>query len=196
MQPETDRLMLTATDLKQYVYCPRKFFYGRCLPDFRPRMPKMDEGRKAHPEEARLQARRSLQPYGLEDAERRFDVRVRSERLALSGLLDEVIVTPEAAYPVDYKLASWASPSFIAQIAAYCLMIEDDWKLAAPAGFLVFIESGTVERVEVDAALRAGVEEWLDTMRQMAIEERMPPPASERERCEACEYRRLCGDAV
>lgn len=193
---EPERLNLTATDLKQYVYCPRKVYYSRCLPDFRPRMPKMDDGRAAHPEEARLQARRSLRPYGLEDGERRFNVRVYSGRLGLAGLLDEVIVTGEAAYPVDYKLATWASPSFVVQIAAYCLMLEDDWNVASPCGFLVFIESGTVERVEVDAGLRASVEEWLNEMREMIATERMPPPTTERARCDACEHRRLCGDVV
>lgn len=193
---EAERLNLTATDLKQYAFCPRKFFYGRCLPGFRPRMPKMDDGRAAHPKEARLQARRGFSPYGLEGGERRFDVRVSSERLGLSGLLDEVIITPEAAYPMDYKLATWASPSFVAQIAAYCLMIEDAWQVASPAGFLVFIEQGAVERVEVDAGLRQQIEGWLAEMRKLVAEERLPPPTDERERCAACEYRRLCGDAI
>jgi CRISPR-associated exonuclease Cas4 len=196
MDSEDELLTLTATDLKQYAYCPRKFFYGRCLPDFKPRMPKMDAGRDAHPEESRLQARRSLRPYGLEDGERRFGVRLRSDHLGLSGQLDEIILTPEAAYPVDYKLSERASPSFIAQIAAYCLLIEDVWKTPSPAGFLVFIESGQIERVEVDDARRAQTLDWLQTMRTMAAEERMPPPVDAREKCEACEYRRLCGDAI
>lgn len=187
--------LLTATDLKQYTYCPRKCFFGRCLPGFRPRMPKMDDGRDAHAAESSRQARRSLRPYGLVEGQRRFDVNLTAPLLGLSGRADEVIITPEAVYPVDYKLSEQVHDSFVLQLAAYGLMLEEAWGLAAPAGFIVLLDPLQVERIEIGESLRAQVQASLCAMRAMLAAEREPPPLTDPARCAVCEYRRLCADA-
>lgn len=90
--PETDAseplLDLTVSDVRQHVYCPRipYFRLGVRLPH-RYVTGAMQEGLLEHQRTEALEQRRSLRAYGLADGERSFDVRLRSERLALGGRL-------------------------------------------------------------------------------------------------------------
>ncbi len=185
---------LTPTDLKQYSYCPRVLFYERCWPDFRPRTFKMDAGRDAHASETKRAARRTLGKLGLEQGERHFDVPLISEQLRLHGIVDEIVLTPTAAYPVDYKLAHQFSPQYKVQLATYGLLIEDQWHIPAPVGYLWLIMPRKAERVALDDALRAQAYAALHDMRLIIGEERMPEPTSRRARCRDCEFRRVCND--
>jgi CRISPR-associated exonuclease Cas4 len=185
---------LTPTDLKQYGYCPRVLFFERCWPDFRPRTYKMEVGLDAHENETKLAARRTLGKLGLENGERRFDVRLFSERLRLHGIVDEIIVTPAAAYPIDYKLARQASPQYQLQLATYSLLIEDQWQLPAPVGYLWLISQRKAERVMLDGALREQAYAMLNEMRLIIEQEMMPVPTSRRAKCRDCEFRRVCND--
>ncbi len=194
---ENEGDLLTVTDLKQYTYCPRVTYYERCLPDFRPRTHKMDEGKLAHEEEQKRAARRRLRGYGLERGERRFEVALTSARLRLRGKIDEVVVTPgppRAVYPVDYKLARQASPHYQLQLVAYALMLEEAWGLPVERGYIYLIPVRRVEPVAVTPALRAAVFETLKSIEAIVAFERMPSPPARRSRCASCEFRRACND--
>lgn len=64
---------LTATDLKQFTYCPRVVYYMRCLPDVRPITAKMQEGIAAHDDAEARERRRGLGAYGFTTGQRHFD---------------------------------------------------------------------------------------------------------------------------
>ncbi len=193
---DRDPNLLTVTDLKQYDYCARILFYERCLPDFRPRTYKMDAGREAHEEESRLAARRTFHKLGLVNGERYFDVRLQSEQLGLDGIVDEIIVTqnPSAAYPVDYKLARQVSHHYKVQLAAYASLIEESWQLPTPWGYIYLIAQRKAEKVSLDSMLRTEAEATLVDIRQIIVQERMPPPTKQRSKCANCEFRRICND--
>jgi len=194
---ENEDDLLTVTDLKQYAYCPRVTYYERCLPDFRPRTHKMDEGKLAHEEEQKRAARRGLRGYGLEQGERHFGVAVTSARLRLRGKIDEVVAAagpPPAIYPVDYKLARQASPHYQLQLAAYALMLEETWGLPVERGYIYLIPTRRVEPVTMTPALRTAVYETLESIRAIVTLEWMPPPTPWRGRCASCEFRRACND--
>src|SRR5581483_2325928 len=78
------------TDLKQFVYCPRIFFYQMCLPRVRPITFKMRAGVEAGRSEVGREERRSLRAYGIPAGQREFDVPLRSKRLGVRGKIDMV----------------------------------------------------------------------------------------------------------
>ncbi len=96
-------IALTASDLRQYVYCARVIYFRYCVPVRPPPSYKMAEGKLQHAQVEDLERRRSLHAYGLTDGERAFDVRLASERLAISGTLDMVIVRRHEVIPVEFK---------------------------------------------------------------------------------------------
>jgi CRISPR-associated exonuclease Cas4 len=98
-------LTLNASDLRQYVYCPRIAYFRYCVPVRPPPTYKMVEGRLQHERVQELEHRRSLRAYGLEDGERIFDVRLHSERLGIVGALDLAILRRHEVIPVELKHA-------------------------------------------------------------------------------------------
>jgi CRISPR-associated exonuclease Cas4 len=193
MLDDTDAL--TVTDLKQYAFCPRVVFYERCLPHLRPRTYKMDAGKARHEDEADRASRRAITRYNIVEGERRFNVRLFSERLGLWGLLDEVALTSNGtAIPVDYKLATSVSPNHRIQLTAYALMLEDCEKRRVEQGFVYLVSPHKLVAVPITAKLRSTTLAMLDEIKSMIAAERMPLPVTRKGQCVACEFRRFCND--
>ncbi len=187
---------LTVSDLKQWAYCPRVVFYGYCMPRLRPQTFKMEASQEEHEEEKGRERRRTGQLYGLPEAERLENVRLESERLGLSALVDLVLRKGERAWPVDYKLSEHLKTAehFKLQLTAYGLLLEEAWGVRCESGFLYGLGERKVEEVRLTPRLRAQVEGMIGEIRSAIVAERMPEPTPQRGRCVNCEYRRFCND--
>lgn len=186
------------TDLKQFVYCPRVFFYQACLPRVRPVTYKMEEGVEAGRSEVGREERRSLRAYGIQAATREFDVHVTSKRLGVRGEIDMVITVAGTGevIPVDYKLSKIAGIHFQMQVAVYGMMLEEMRGVRVTRGFLYEIPLKRAEEVRIDARLRQRAEKAFREMREVLEKERMPAQVQNLAKCVACEFRRFCNDVV
>lgn len=186
------------TDLKQFVYCPRVYFYQVCLPKIRPVTYKMEEGARAGRSETGKEERRSLRAYGIAAGEREFDVPLRSKRLGVRGELDMVITVADTGevIPVDYKLSKIAGIHFQMQVAVYGMMLEELRGVRVTRGFLYEIPLKRAEEVRIDMTLRLRAEKAFREMREILEKERMPAPVRNAAKCVACEFRRFCNDVV
>jgi len=188
-------MLVAVSDVKQYRYCPRIVFYRHVFPLCQPVTPKMRSGKAAHGRIEKLEKRRSLREFGFERAERRFRVRLESERVGLSGIVDLVLVTEDALYPVEVKETTGGLRlNHKYQLAAYALLLEEEFGQPAPAGFLLPAGSGPVERVELDEEAKVFVQRTIRQIRRMVDREEMPDPTPRRSRCRDCEYLRFCND--
>lgn len=186
------------SDLKQWAYCPRVFYYQTCLPDVRPTTYKMNAGREAGQSEIGREERRSLRAYGVAAGEREFDVPVRSARLGLRGEVDMVITVAETreVIPVDYKLTRIAGEHFQLQVAVYGMMLEEMRGVQVARGFLYEIPLRRAEEIKIEKRLRAKALSAVEEMRRIVEREEMPAPVKNRHKCLACEFRRFCNDVV
>jgi CRISPR-associated exonuclease Cas4 len=193
---DNDQVLFTITDLKQFIYCPRIFYYQVCLPRIRPVTYKMEAGIAAHRDEPARSARRKLiEEDDLEQpVERAYHVPVRSDRLGLTGQLDEVARVGDRWIPIDYKLAKKAGEHFRVQLTAYAMLLEDQYQVSIASGWLYLISARSRVEVRFTAALRQKVLDALDTMRAITASEIMPAPTEWRPRCADCEFRRFCND--
>jgi len=188
---------IRVTDLKQWAYCPRVFYFQHCLPDVRPTTFKMRAGVEAGRSEVGREERRSLRAYGIAAGEREFDVAVKSARLGLRGEVDMVIVAPDGeVMPVDYKLARIAGPHFQLQVAVYGILLEETRGATVRRGFVYSIPLRRAEEVKVDQRLRTRALQAVEAMQRVIVRETMPAPAKNRGKCVACEFRRFCNDVV
>ncbi|MBI5930824.1 MAG: CRISPR-associated protein Cas4 [Chloroflexi bacterium] len=194
MLDQEDRPLFTITDLKQYIYCPRVFYYHTCLPDVRPVTYKMEAGIAAHETEPKRAARRSLEVVGAPNGIRHFEVAVLSRALGLTGRIDEVIETATEFIPVDYKLARQAGDHFKIQLAAYAMLLEEQFQIKIKGGLLYLIPLRKSLTIPITPALRQKVEQALEDMRRIAITEWMPAPPANHRQCVDCEFRRFCND--
>jgi CRISPR-associated exonuclease Cas4 len=187
-------IMFTMTDLKQYIYCPRIFYYHVCLPDVRPVTAKMNQGIEAHETQQKRAARRTMHQYHVVEGNRQFEVSVTSERLHLSGQVDEVVETPKGLFPVDYKLAKRAGYHFKLQLTAYALVLEEMSGQRIKQGYLYMMRSREMVLVRFTPKLRSAVEAAIQDMHTIAQAELIPEPTRYRQRCSDCEFRRFCND--
>jgi CRISPR-associated exonuclease Cas4 len=188
-------ILFTVTDLKQYSYCGRVFFYEKCLPHIRPRTHKMDIGRDEHEREQARASRRTLRQYGEVAGRREFEVGVESAVLRLRGLIDEVVFTEDGkVLPVDYKLATSVSANHRLQLGAYALLLESKFGVSVSEGYVYLLGKREMVRVRITPALREQIFALLGAMFETVSKERMPEAASIRARCASCEFRRFCND--
>jgi len=186
---------LTATDLKQWAYCPRIPFYRHVLPVRAAPTYQMSRGKDVEAAVAALEHRRGFRAYGMREGERRFGVWLHSDRLGLSGKLDLLILTADACYPVDFKdTAGGPRRNHRLQVAAYAMLVEEAFARPAPDGFIYLVPEKRVVALGLTEADRADVRQALAGIRQMIEQEALPPPTSVRARCTACEFQNYCGD--
>ncbi|MBI2863656.1 MAG: CRISPR-associated protein Cas4 [Chloroflexi bacterium] len=197
--PSTLYPILTVTDLKQFGYCQRILYFTYCMPVKRPTTYKMEEGKLAHQRVEDLEARRSLKSYRLDEEggprERQFNVRLYSERLGLSGLLDMVITSREEVIPVDFK----NSPGLPGlnhkyQLTAYALLVEDKWDKPVRRGFIHAIPTKRSHEITITPSMRGFVRDAMVAIRQMVAAETMPAATRHKGRCVDCEFLRFCND--
>lgn len=204
--PLVEPFHLRVADLRQYSYCPRILYYAYCLPQVRPTTYKMEEGELQHEEEKAREKRRGFNLYGLEAvadrAEKRFDVEVQSERLALRGRLDMLIAVAAAnegekaaIYPVEFKATRrQPGPQYRLQLAAYALLLEEAEEVEAKSGFFLLVPLRKVVPVRLDKGIKAKAEQTVLEMHRIVRGEVLPPPCGSAGRCALCEFRRFCND--
>ncbi|BCX02783.1 MAG: CRISPR-associated protein Cas4 [Candidatus Roseilinea sp.] len=202
--------MFIVTDLKQLAYCPRLVYYAYCLPGVRiAPTAKMVMGRAANAATEDLEHRRSLRAYGLREGQREFDLWLESEALNLCGRLDMLITAPAAEgvelIPVDYKdsapqaahsrrIPPAVQHNWAVQLTAYAMLVETMRGQPVRRGFVYYIPLRRAREVIFSDDLRRAVRSGLRTIEAMVTTEQQPPPTLYRQRCAACEYRRLCND--
>lgn len=186
---------LTVTDLKQWAYCPRIPYYHHVMPVDFARTYKMERGRDVEAAVQAMEKRRGFRRYGLERGERRFAVWLHSATLQLAGKLDLLIVTENAAYPVDFKdTEGGVRYNHRIQLAAYAMIVEEGLVLPVPMTFVYLVPSRQLVTVPIGDKEREQVIRAVAEMRRVIDEEDMPGPTPVRARCTACEFRNYCAD--
>jgi CRISPR-associated exonuclease Cas4 len=190
-------IQLRASDVRQWTYCPRVLYFTYVIPVGKKPTFKMEYGKQQHASVQALERRRLLKRYGLERAQRLFNLHLSSPALGLSGTIDMVFKDGEYYYPVEFKHSRRDYfPNHKMQLAAYAALLEDVLGAIVPFGFIHNSWSGRTYRIEFTAALRAELEAALQAIQQMVRSERMPEPTPQRAKCVDCEFRNWCADVL
>lgn len=189
-------LPLRVTDLKQYIYCPRIVYFYYVLPIPRRVTRKMEYGHMEHVEISRLEKRRGLKAYGILEGSRDFQIFLWSSRLGLSGLLDMTITAATGqVYPVEFKhsVARYSLHQKY-QLAAYAMLLEEQYCRPVRFGFLYLVPTKTVLPVEITTSMRDHVKKALSAVRNVVAGERIPAYVRSKSRCTDCEFKNYCAD--
>jgi CRISPR-associated exonuclease Cas4 len=183
------------TDLKQWRYCARILYWTYVAP-VEKRLPrKVEYGAADHALLARLESRRTLRAYGLTEGQRQFHVRVTSQALGLTGVLDALLTTGRERIPVEYKdTLGGVRANHRFQLAAYALLLREMPGPPVRRGMVFIIPEQRVQSVRLDAGLEREVREAAAEIRAMIAAEQIPPPADRWAKCRDCEFYRFCGD--
>ncbi|KAF0194303.1 MAG: putative RecB family exonuclease [Bacillota bacterium] len=187
---------LKVTDIKQYFYCPRIVYFCYVMPVDKKVSFKMSAGTIEHIRFETLEKRRKVIRYGLEQAERRFRVPLYSKRLGLRGVLDMLLINTQGEmFPVEHKATMQRlGLNHKYQLAAYAILVEDEFSTQVRRGFLYASLSKELREVEVDHSIRRALQRVLVIIRNMISTQRLPKVLHDKSRCGDCEYRLYCLD--
>ncbi len=187
--------MLSVSELKQFVYCPRIFYY-RTVPALHPPATGlMKRGHDLHAEFERLEPRRVLARYGLGRAIRHFSLPLHDADMGVTGLTDLLLEAEDRLGVVEFKAsAAPLAENHRYQLGAYALLAERAFGKPCPLTFALFADREEIEEIPVDADLRRRVGAALGEMRAVVAAGCLPPPTPVRARCSHCEFKCFCGD--
>lgn len=175
------------SDIRQYLYCPRIIYWRRVLRVGGAETPLMRRGK----ERQDRAVREAIRLVPLRGCRVERDVILKSERLGLWGRLDGLLHCGERAYPLEVKFASPARSHRI-QLAAYAMLIEENFDVEVREGFLYYPGGLGLVRVDSLRKLRREVMRALEGIRRILEEEYMPPPTPNKGKCAVCEHFLAC----
>lgn len=188
---------LTPSDVLEYLYCPRFLYYERVLgiPEHQELRQKVQMGRELHDRKERENASYLRKKVNVQ--EKRIDVELHSDRLGLSGRVDEVLLLADGeAAPLDYKFAEWSGVVYEnhrIQSMLYGLLIEEAFSRDVSRGYLVFVRSQHhVEELSFTAVDRERAVTVLEEMHAILQRGYYPAATRWKARCPDCCYRNIC----
>ncbi|MBM7644543.1 CRISPR-associated exonuclease Cas4 [Scopulibacillus daqui] len=189
---------ILATDIKQFVYCPRVIYYTYVEPVPKKVSFKMKYARQQHHILNQKEKRRSLKRYHLIDGERLFGYEIYSDMLNIRGKVDILIDTKrkqgQQYFPVECKDSDSKIHNNVKyQLVAYAMAIEEMTGTRVNKGFIYNINEGKAYPIEITKEQRDFVRKMISMIKKIVYEEYFPEPRS-RKRCFDCEFRRYCND--
>lgn len=140
-----------------------------------------------------------LAPTRINDEGKRQERALVSRKYGLTGRPDYLVRTREGIVPVEAKSArrpasSVPYDSHLMQLAAYCLLVEDQLGVSVPFGLIRYSDGGV--RVEYTQGLRETLIELLDEIREAREADDVHRTHDQRQRCAACGFRDVCDESL
>ncbi|MDM7911722.1 MAG: CRISPR-associated protein Cas4 [Methanotrichaceae archaeon] len=191
--------MITVSDVKQYLYCPKIIYFDHVLHVPKPADQKLETGKEKHQEMVGKEKRRKgalFYDTELDSAEKLFKVELESSRLGLKGVLDYLIRTERELIPVDYKFGysndGQAHLNHKYQLAAYALLVEDSFQTTVRRAYVHYSRDRVNVRIDMTDEIRRRTSKTIGEIARIVEEEIEPGGTRNSGRCIDCEYRRYC----
>ena len=191
---------ISVTDITQYIYCPRVVYFDKVLHSPRILGSQQADSRAAHvrlqeKEKRRIAAKYYSQEFN--EADKQFSVPLESKTLRLRGLLDLLIQASDEYIPVEYKymLSSRGKiwPDHKYQLAAYALLLDENYKTTVKRGYLNYVNEDLVLRCDIPDASKRYTRRLVEEICELVTSQRIPPVTVPISRCTGgCGFRWIC----
>lgn len=169
---------LPISSLAEIVYCPCRFYY---------RVVEAADETNEHVLEGKLQEEQRNERLNVnrEHVSQTRAVRVASDRLGLSGIID-AIETGSSLYPVEYKKGPLSENlNDDVQVCAQAMVLEEATGQSIEVAYVHYVESACRREVRLDEALRDLVLKTIGEARSIMASGEIPPPLNDN-RCNGC----------
>ena len=122
-----------------------------------------------------------------------------SPTFALVGRPDYIIETDDGIIPIEVKSSACPAngrpyDSHVAQVSAYCLLVEDALKTQVPYGIIRYRDCEL--RIDYTDEMRAEVIALLDEIRAARLADEVHRSHDEARRCAGCCMREICEESL
>ena len=171
--------MINVSDLNQYGYCPRRYWYLHFY-DTQGRNYERIDGKTTH--ESKSTRGNWINEIYLE-----------SEDLGLKGRIDVLDDDGEDMVPVERKRSQrgqyyWNDEL---QLAGYCMLLEANISEAVPEGVIYLYSTDERKRIRITERHRESVQEAISQIQSMTVDD-IPPLVDNPNKCEKCSTRQYC----
>jgi len=193
--------LVSVTDIKHYVFCPRLVYFDRVLhvqPVFGSQQ---EESQELHMEYVRKELRRKDAVYYSPEfvgAEKLLFVPLVSKSLQLQGVVDCIIKTAKSEYiPVEYKnMNSDKGKAYMDhkyQLVAYALLMEENFGTVVKRGFVNYIPEQLILRFEITPSMKTYVKRIVGHIKRIIKEEKLPLIRVSQNKCRGgCGHKQIC----
>jgi CRISPR-associated exonuclease Cas4 len=191
-QAMTSDNYLRINEIKNYLYCPRTSYYALCLGIDR-ETDLSHAGIDAEYETKKRMKRRKNALHAIHAGERQFDVPLVSQRYHLVGRLDELVVTSEGVYLVDYKDTNQDYGYWRMQMTAYRVAVEETG-VRVLGCYIYTIPNQQYQPLAPRADDEKRLVLIIDALTTMLMDEQCPAAVDQISKCRSCQYANFCGD--
>ncbi|MEM3694886.1 MAG: CRISPR-associated protein Cas4 [Candidatus Bathyarchaeia archaeon] len=193
--------LVSVTDVKHYVYCPRLVYFDRVLHAQPVFGSQQEESQELHMEYVRKELRRKDAVYYSPEfvgAEKLLFVPLISKSLQLHGVVDCIIRTVKGEYvPVEYKnMNSDRGKAYMDhkyQLVAYALLVEENFGTVVKRGFVNYIPEQLILKFEITPTMKSYVKRIVGHIKRIIREERLPPIRVAPNKCQGgCGHKQTC----
>jgi CRISPR-associated exonuclease Cas4 len=178
---------INVSALNQYSYCPRRCALIYLESEFSDNV----HTSRGNAEHERVD--RAAHTTSKDGARVEYALPIWSERLGLIGKCDVVEFWPDGTiYPVEYKHgAKKQRDNDDLQLAAQAICLEEMFGRAVDRGAIFHAKSKRRRELVIDTAIRARLEQAVESIRAMLSRYKLPPPVNDA-RCAECSMREIC----
>ena len=152
-------------------------------------------GTEEHLRLEKLEPRRTVKRYGLEEAKKLFRVRLFSPTIGLSGQLDMLLITESGYYPVEFKhTRSRLGVNHRIQLSAYALLVEAEFETKVETGFFCVSPENSLTPIAITEDDRRKIYDTVGEMRHLALTQHWPESTTDKGKCVSCEWKNFCND--
>ena len=121
-----------------------------------------------------------------------------SRRYRLSGKPDYIIYKNDSYFPVEIKTGNHFKPkrNHIFQLATYCKILEDYYKIFIPYGFLIYSDTSKQFKIPFDPKTRFELESAIKKMRNSLKTDIIKRDHIDYQRCKNCSMREYCDKKI
>ncbi|HSA05826.1 MAG TPA: CRISPR-associated protein Cas4 [Candidatus Gastranaerophilales bacterium] len=188
---------ITASDVIEYLYCPRFIYFMRCLdiPQHEEKRYKVQKGRDIHLIKAEVN--KNYLRKKLNVVRKEINVPLNSEKYNIHGILDEILFVEDgSAMPFDYKFAEYKEKLFSThfyQSNIYALLIQENFNAPVNKGFVCYTRSSNlVKEMNFSAKSFSDTQSLINDVVKVIETGYFPPKTKSANKCPDCCYKNIC----
>ena len=126
------------------------------------------------------------------------ELKVVSNNLGLIGKIDQLELHKETIIPIELKTGKSPSngiwPGHRIQIAAYALLLEDQYKKKVNSGSVIYLDQNIKRTIPINPFLKDEIIELRNQVEQLLASKELPDFTENRNKCEKCSLKKHCYD--
>jgi len=187
---------ITASDILEYLYCPRFIYFENYLdiPQHEEKRFKVQKGRDVHDDKQKINMAYLRKKLGC--IERKSSVYLSSSK-GIRGIVDEILFLDDGtAAPLDYKYAEYKERTFKNhkyQLTFYGQLIQENYNATVTRGFIVYTRSrNKLVEVPIMEKMYRELNIIINDLANVVQKGIYPKPTKYKQRCPDCCYKNLC----